>query len=179
MPLTEGQPMWAGPGWGETCTACDRPIERHHALIEWEWPERGTIHLHQSCYRLWRRLRGDIGIALGPARRTLFGGTGFLCATCLAAKAGDAPSGDSSAVEAPGVFEIRVLPCAGCGDCKAVIAFRFRQPRDASGTLLCLECNTPIPEGAGVALVHLTGLAKIHIDCLASFRRHRVESIEG
>lgn len=174
LPGEDGCPVSSGDRMGDTCSACDEVIDKHDVITEWARPDDAAIALHQACYQILRTERQRPGAPVGAAQEVLFYRSGFLCASCLSSKASGAVRYPSTPAVAPAVFfDIRVGVCRNCDTRGAVIAVHFRQARDADGMLLCLECERPIGEGMGVAIVHLTSVAKVHTTCLTTFRRHR------
>lgn len=53
LPASASGRLWAGPGAGEVCSACDEPVGRKETLYEWEDRAVGKIMMHVRCYDVW------------------------------------------------------------------------------------------------------------------------------
>jgi len=53
LPTTRPRFIWAWPGAGETCSACDQPIAAGQGMYEVDWNEK-AYGFHPACYGLWR-----------------------------------------------------------------------------------------------------------------------------
>ena len=62
LPKSASGRLWAGPGGGETCSACDETITRTQTLHEWEH-RHGKVVMHVRCWELWN---GERARAHGP-----------------------------------------------------------------------------------------------------------------
>ena len=56
LPREPAGRVWAGPGRGETCNACDERITKGQTVYEWEYGD-GKVQVHLDCYQLWNELR--------------------------------------------------------------------------------------------------------------------------
>lgn len=57
LPLTLQNEVTAGPGSGNLCPACDRPVTFTQAEYEAEYDRAGSHHqlnLHRACYVIWQ-----------------------------------------------------------------------------------------------------------------------------
>jgi len=56
LPRKEPSRMLGGPGSGQICSLCDKPIERYQ--IEYEIEQRGasaqTFRFHTACQSIWQ-----------------------------------------------------------------------------------------------------------------------------
>jgi hypothetical protein len=52
LPCEPCRAVWAGPGLGEPCAACDRPILATQIEFECEQPG-DLLRFHQACYVAW------------------------------------------------------------------------------------------------------------------------------
>jgi hypothetical protein len=60
LPTSHPLKIWAGPGRGQPCTACDQPIGPAQVEYEFETGEQ-VCRFHVGCHGLWeaeRRRRG-------------------------------------------------------------------------------------------------------------------------
>jgi hypothetical protein len=53
LPKEHCRTTWYGPGTGELCVACERPIAVAEIEVECDLPRGGTIRLHRTCYEIW------------------------------------------------------------------------------------------------------------------------------
>jgi hypothetical protein len=56
LPRQQSGRLWAGPGAGEVCNACDERITKKQIVHEWEY-EGAKVAMHLRCYELWNVLR--------------------------------------------------------------------------------------------------------------------------
>jgi len=56
LPREQAGRLWAGPGAGEVCSACDEKITKKDVLYEWDYAG-SKINMHLACYELWNDLR--------------------------------------------------------------------------------------------------------------------------
>jgi hypothetical protein len=58
LPGNTAHMCWAGPGSGQVCCLCDRPIQKDHVEYEMETRPITTnmriFRFHELCYRAWR-----------------------------------------------------------------------------------------------------------------------------
>jgi len=57
LPKAASGRVWAGPGAGETCSACDETITRQQTLYEWEVDGGAKVIMHIACYDVWNKER--------------------------------------------------------------------------------------------------------------------------
>ena len=59
LPLNSIPRIWGGPGQGEICDACERPVTANEFLMEGVSLAEGKkgIHLHSQCFYIWDTLR--------------------------------------------------------------------------------------------------------------------------
>jgi hypothetical protein len=61
--------LWAGPGAGEVCSACDETITKQQTLYEWEVDGGAKMIMHMACYDVWKEERLRASRRLGNRRR--------------------------------------------------------------------------------------------------------------
>ena len=60
LPVLAAGRVWAGPGAGETCIACDESVDTSQIIYEWEDAAlNAKFQMHVLCYEIWdhERLR--------------------------------------------------------------------------------------------------------------------------
>ena len=57
LPGEKCQMTWFGPGAGQSCACCDKPILATEVECECDRPSGGVIRFHQRCFALWDTLR--------------------------------------------------------------------------------------------------------------------------
>ena len=53
LPRDKCQVTWFGPGVGEPCAVCARPIARLEIECECEQPGGVVLRFHQVCFAVW------------------------------------------------------------------------------------------------------------------------------
>ena len=67
LPSRRSDRMFGGPGLGQPCAVCGKPLPREEMAIELEFNRHGatpgldTYHFHHRCYAAWEleRTHGD------------------------------------------------------------------------------------------------------------------------
>ena len=53
LPRDKCQVTWFGPGVGEPCNLCGRPVSRTEIECECEQAGGDTLRFHQACFAIW------------------------------------------------------------------------------------------------------------------------------
>ena len=61
LPREKCQVTWFGPGVDQSCSLCERPINRLDIECECEQPGGGTLRFHQACFAIWDEERQQVG----------------------------------------------------------------------------------------------------------------------
>jgi hypothetical protein len=69
MPLRHPDRTWGGPGAGEPCAVCERPITKDQLELEIQFaraggatPRMDKFHLHIRCFAAWELERTKPGL---------------------------------------------------------------------------------------------------------------------
>ena len=54
LPAVSIQKVWAGPGSGRVCLACEQPISAQEIETEVEVGSAVVLLLHAECFRVWQ-----------------------------------------------------------------------------------------------------------------------------
>jgi hypothetical protein len=65
LPRQKCRVTWFGPGTGNACAACNRPVSRDEIECECEEPAGRIIFMHRVCFEVWDRLRDGDTCATG------------------------------------------------------------------------------------------------------------------
>ena len=61
LPREKCQVTWFGPGVGQPCSLCERPITRLEIECECEQSGGATLRFHQACFAIWDEERQQLG----------------------------------------------------------------------------------------------------------------------
>jgi len=73
LPTLEATRVWAAPGHGALCQACQKLIQTVEAEYEVDFANAVTVRMHRECYVAWRSIAGD---KADNPERTIRGGCG-------------------------------------------------------------------------------------------------------
>jgi hypothetical protein len=100
LPALQATRVWAAPGQGGLCQACQKLIPAAEAEYEVDFANAVTVRMHRECYLAWRSIAGDKA-GTEDTDRTIRGGCATLRYSSRPRKAAEALSPAGSAPSEP------------------------------------------------------------------------------